>query len=90
MGADKLKGLPHFVDGEACFYGRKVELAHQSVGNGVAVKDGVPLFERPRLEGVTYGMTQIERLSQGLFVRVELYNALFYLHRLRHHILQLL
>ena len=66
---NKLYGLAQTVGREAGLHVRQVEFDDQSVGYGIAVKDGSAL-QRQRLEGVAGGVTEVQRLAQSTLCRI--------------------
>ena len=72
---DILYGLAQAVSRETGLHVRQVELDHQSVGYGIAVKDGDTL-KGHRLEGMSCGMTEVEGFAQSLLVGILRHDAL--------------
>ena len=85
---DETHALTHAISGEACLHATEVELAHQSPGHSIAVKNGLAL-KGQRLEGMAHSMTQVKGLAQSLLSGVSADDALLHLHALGHHELQL-
>ena len=74
--ADEGNGLAHFVDREAGFDTAEVELDDETIGYGIAVKDGTAL-QCQRLKGVASGMTEVEGFADAVFGGIFKYNTLF-------------
>ena len=86
---DEGYGLAHFVCWESCLCYTEVKLRDKTECYGIAMQDRLAL-QRPALESMTEGMTQVQSLADALLMRIQLYDALLYLHAVTHHALQLL
>ena len=73
--ADEGNGLTHLVDREAGFNAAEVELDDETVGYGLAVKDGTAL-QCQRLEGMASGMSEVEGFADAVFCGVFQHDAL--------------
>ena len=69
MFVDETDGLAHLVGGEACLNATQVEFADEAIGNGIAVKDG-SVAECKRLEGMTYGVAEVQGLADAVLQRI--------------------
>ena len=85
---DEPNRLAHTLNWEPCLDAAEIKLAHQTVGDSMAMKDRLAL-QCPRLESMTEGVTKVESLADGTLVRVELYDILLDFYRVSYHLLQL-
>ena len=80
----ELDRLAQLVLREAAFHDTQVEFADESPRHSIAVQYGATLFHSQTLEGVTCGVTQVERLAQPFLRRVFLHDALLHGNTLCH------
>ena len=86
---DEGHGLAHLLCWETSFCHTEIKLRDETECHGITMKDWLAL-QRPALEGMTEGMSQVQCLADALLVRILFYDALLYLHAVAHHSLQLL
>ena len=84
---DETDGLAHLVGGESGLDAAQVELADETEGDGIAVKDW-SVVEGKRLEGVAYGVAEIECLANAVLQGIFGDDALFDGHAVGQHALE--